>query len=174
MKKHLLKFGILAAGLLITACSSDSENDDATNLAQLQADVEELTQTARSGEWTITNFVDDGKNETADFAGYDFTFNPDGTLVADNGTNTIVGTWSITIDDHSSDDSSDDSDDDGMYDDDSDDDEIEFNIFFASPETFNELSEDWEIISYSSDMIQLIDDDDDGAGMADLLTFEKK
>ncbi|MDM9632694.1 hypothetical protein [Robiginitalea aurantiaca] len=167
MNKHFLKIGFLAAILLSTACTSDSENDDTTNLAQLQADVEELTQTARSGEWTITNFVDDGADETTDFAGYDFTFNPDGSLVADNGTSTVVGTWSITIDDHSSDDS----DDDGMNDD--DDDEIEFNIFFASPQSFNELSEDWDIISFSSDMIQLIDDDDDGDGTTDLLTFEK-
>jgi hypothetical protein len=168
MKQHILKIGVLAATLFITACTSDSDSDDASNLAQLQADVEELNQTARSGTWTITNFVDDGQDETSDFSGYDFTFNPDGTLVADNGTTTVTGTWSITLDD----DSSDDSDDDGL-DDDYDDDEIEFNIFFASPETFSELSEDWYIISFSSDTIQLIDDDDDSDGTTDLLTFEK-
>ncbi len=170
MKKQILKIGVLAATLFITACTSDSDSDDASNLAQLQADVEELNQTARSGTWTITNFVDDGQDETSDFSGYDFTFNPDGTLVADNGTTTVTGTWSITLDD----DSSDDSDDDGMDDDyDDDDDEIEFNIFFASPETFTELSEDWDVISFSSDMIQLMDDDDDVDGTTDLLTFEK-
>jgi len=174
MKQNILKIGVLAATLFITACTSDSDNDAVSNLAQLQADAEELTQTVESGTWTITNFVDDGEDETSDFAGYDFTFNPDGTLVADNGTTTITGSWSITIDDDSSDDSSDDSDDDGMdddSDDDDDDDEIEFNIFFASPETFTELSEDWDIISFTSDTIQLVDDDDDGT--SDFLTFEK-
>ncbi|MGA9239325.1 hypothetical protein [Robiginitalea sp.] len=176
MKQHILKIGVLAATLFVTACTSDS--DDLSNLAQLQADVEELNETARSGTWTITNFVDDGQDETSDFSGYDFTFNPDGTLLADNGTTTVTGTWSITIDDDSSDDSGDDSDDDGLDDDydddyDDDDDEIEFNIFFASPETFSELSEDWYIISFSSDTIQLADDDDDIDGTTDLLTFEK-
>ncbi len=187
MKKNILKIGILAATLFITACTSDSNTDEASNLAQLQADVEELSETAQSGTWTITNFVEDGEDETSDFSGYEFTFNPDGTLVADNGTTTVTGTWSITIDDDSDDDSDDDgsddddSDDDGSDDDDSDDDdsddddddEIEFNIFFASPETFSELSEDWYIISFSSDTIQLIDDDDDIDGTTDLLTFEK-
>ena len=104
MKQNILKIGVLAATLFITACTSDSDNDAISNLAQLQADAEELTQTAQSGTWTITNFVDDGEDETSDFAGYDFTFNPDGTLVADNGTTTITGSWSITIDDDSDDD----------------------------------------------------------------------
>ena len=72
----------------------------------------------------------------------------------------------------SSDDDSDDDDSDDDDSDDDDDDEIEFNIFFASPETFSELSEDWEILSYTSDMIQLIDEDDDGLD-TELLTFEK-
>ncbi|WP_222983409.1 hypothetical protein [Flagellimonas meishanensis] len=109
MKKYILNLGTLAAILLIGACSTDSENDDNGNLAQLQADVEEITNTATSATWTVTNFVDSGKNETADFNGYGFTFNEDGSLVADNGSTTVTGTWSVTIDDDSSDDSNDDS-----------------------------------------------------------------
>ncbi|AKA33900.1 hypothetical protein VC82_213 [Flagellimonas lutaonensis] len=50
--------------------------------------------------------------------------------------------------------------------------EIDFNIFFASPENFSELSDDWNIVSYSATKIELIDESSDGE--IDLLTFEKQ
>ncbi len=50
--------------------------------------------------------------------------------------------------------------------------EIDFNIFFAAPEDFAELTEDWNIISYSANKIELIHVSG-GDGDVDLLTFEK-
>lgn len=309
MKKNIFRLVYVALALFVTACTNDSESNDMVDMAQLQADVEEITNTALTGPWIITNFVDSGKNETADFEGYGFSFNEDGSLVADNGSTAVTGTWSVTIDDDSDDDdnddhSNDDSDDDNddSNDDDSDDDddclsctveqltdvltgcqdwtldklernttdledgfstyvfnfsadgtltatsgsetftgsweasgsgnmisvvialsgimeiedtwtlheielengetevdlringedrlrfennctigdfdggqstgEIDFNIFFASPEDFNELSDDWNIVSYSATKIELIDESGDGE--TDLLTFEKQ
>ncbi|WP_420319776.1 hypothetical protein [Flagellimonas sp.] len=296
MKKYILNLGILMLVLWATSCTTDGENDEMANLAQLQADVEEITNTATSDTWTITNFVDSGKNETANFNGYGFTFNEDGSLVAENGNTTVTGTWSVTIDDDSSDDSNDDSSNDNIEDDcngctvdqltevltgcsdwsveklergnnnDLEDDfvgydfnfsadgtvtvtsgsnsysgtweasgsgnniqvvlsiadltdipdtwtlheielyngesnvdlringedrlrfrngctlgnfnegqssgEIDFNIFFASPADFAELSEDWNIVSYSANKIELIHESG-GDGGTDLLTFEK-
>ncbi|NNF20671.1 MAG: hypothetical protein HKN67_01920, partial [Saprospiraceae bacterium] len=76
MKKSILIFGIFLAVISFTACTTDSENNEENlDLVQLQADVEEITTTATSGPWTITKFVDSGKNETSDFAGYGFSFN---------------------------------------------------------------------------------------------------
>ncbi|MDX1313889.1 MAG: hypothetical protein R3356_00185 [Eudoraea sp.] len=296
MKKSILSIGIFTAVISFTACTTDSENnDDNLNLVQLQADVEEISTTAISGPWTITNFVDSGKNETSDFAGYGFSFNADGSLVADNGTTTVSGTWSVTIDDDTSDDSDSGSSSDGqdhdcdscttdqlaevltacsdwfveklerntnnlednyvgylfnfiadgtlmatngtdnfdgtwmasgsgnniqvvitvpglgdvedtwtlheieLYQGESNVDlringedrlrfrnnctlgdysggstsgEIDFNIFFAAPEDFAELTEDWNIVSYSSNKIELIHVSG-GNGDIDLLTFEK-
>lgn len=296
MKKSILRIGLVMAVVSFTACTTDSENnDDNLNLVQLQADVEEITNTATSGPWTITKYVDSGKNETSDFAGYGFSFNADGSLVADNGITTVTGSWSITIDDDTSDDDSDASGD-GSQDHDCDSctteqltevltscsdwfveklerntndledsyagynfnfmadgslmvtngtdnfsgtwsasgsgnniqvditvtglgdfedswtlheielyqgesnvdlringedrlrfrnnctlgdfsggnssGEIDFNIFFATPEDFSELTEDWNIISYSANKIELIDVSG-GDGETDLLTFEK-
>ncbi|MBC31832.1 MAG: hypothetical protein CMH48_13440 [Muricauda sp.] len=295
MKKNIFKPAFVSLLLLATACTTDSESDEMPNLAQLQADVEEITNTATTGPWIITNFVDSGKNETADFEGYGFSFNQDGSLVADNGNVTVTGTWSVTIDDDSNDDSNDDSssndnDDDcnsctveqltevltacedwfvdklerndndlednftgydfnftadgvvtvtagmdsysgtweasgsgnniqvvltisglsdfedtwtlheielyngeskvdmringedrlrfkngctlGNFDGGQTTGEIDFNIFFASPENFSELSDDWNIVSYSATKIELIDESSDGE--IDLLTFEKQ
>jgi hypothetical protein len=147
----------LLIGLLITSCSSDddaSPNDNSQQIALIET-------TAVSGTWRITNLNDSGQDETSDFAGYEFTFNSDGSLVAINGTVTMTGTWSITDDNNSDDDSS-------------NDDGIEFNIFFPVPDTndFEDLNDDWDIVSTSSTKIELIDISG-GNGGTDLLTFEK-
>lgn len=297
MKINIFQLAIASLMLLTAACTTDGENDDMFNLAQIEADVEKITNTAMTGPWIITNFVDSGRNETADFKGYGFSFNQDGSLVANNGSATVTGTWSVTRDDDFEDDSSDDSssgNDDGVDDcnsctvelltevltacedwfvdklerNDNDlegnftgyafnfssdgtikatsgsesysgtwkasgtgnniqvvltisglsdfeytwtlheielengeskvdlringDDrlrfknrctignfnggqstgQIDFNIFFASPDDFNELSEDWDIVSYSSTRIELIHVSGSDGGV-DLLTFEK-
>ncbi len=119
MKKNKLMLMSAALGLILGACSKDSNDDsNPANLAQLQASIEEITtNVTASGDWSVTNFVDSGQNKTADFTGYGFSFNSDGSLVADNGNTTVSGTWSLTIDDDSSDDSMDDSSNDNSVDD---------------------------------------------------------
>lgn len=107
MKKNIFIYGLLMVTVLLTSCIKDA--DDSIDFAQLQADIDTITSNVTGGSWSITNFIDSGQNETDDFAGYGFSFNSDGSLVADNGSNTETGTWSITIDDNSNDDSNDDS-----------------------------------------------------------------
>ncbi len=101
--------------VIFTACIKDAH--DSNNFANLQADIESITNNVTTGTWSITNFIDSGKNETGDFMGYGFSFNSNGSLVAENGSNTETGTWSITIDDSNDDNSSED----GSSDDTSDD-----------------------------------------------------
>lgn len=149
--------------LLFISCSSDNSDDVIT--ANSMADIQEITNLVSSGTWTITNFMDSGSDETPNFNDYGFSFNADGNLVAENGSITVNGTWSVT-DDNSSDDSNDDS----SIDDSSDD--IDFNIFFATPSNFNELSEDWDIVSRTNSKIELIHVSG-GNGGTDNLTFEK-
>ncbi|MHA7842713.1 MAG: hypothetical protein ACX93I_05290 [Winogradskyella sp.] len=149
---------MLSLTLMSGMCSSDDDDGTSNNNSQQIAAIEDDVQT---GTWTITNFVDSGQNETSDFNGYGFTFNPNGSLVATNGTNTITGTWSVTDDDSSDDDGSSSSD-------------IDFNIFFPVPETsdFEDLNDDWDIVTATSTRIELIDISG-GNGGTDLLTFER-
>lgn len=151
---------MLSFSLMSSTCSSsdDDGQDPNNNLAVIA----EVTATVQTGTWRITNFVDSGSDETNDFTGYNFTFNTNGTLVADNGSTTVNGTWSITNDSSSS--SS--TDDDGNSSDD-----IDFNIAFASPADFAELTEDWHIVSRTSTKIVLIHISG-GNGGTDNLTFE--
>lgn len=151
---------VLLLSLGIVSCSKDDDNSNSDSQTANQT-IAEVEQTVETGTWTVSKYIDSGDDETNDYNGYNFSFNSDGTLVATNGTNTVSGTWSVT---NSSGNSSDD--------DSSSDDDIDFNIFFVSPELFNELSDDWDILSRTATKIELRDVSG-GDGSVDLLTFVK-
>ncbi len=153
----MLSFSLLSA----TCSSNDDDGQDPNNNSVVIA---EVTATLQTGTWRITNFVDSGTDETNDFAGYNFTFNNNGTLAANNGSTTVTGTWSITNSGSSSSGSS--TDDDGNSSSD-----VDFNIAFASPPDFAELTEDWHIVSHTGTRIVLIHISG-GNGGTDNLTFE--
>lgn len=135
----------------VSSCSND--DDDNSNSDTIQTNIENTIQT---GTWRVTKFIDSGDDETNNFSGYAFTFNANQTLVAENGNTTNNGSWSIT-DSNSNDDSIDD---------------LDFNISFTSPPDFEELTEDWDIVTRSDAKIELIHISG-GNGGTDYLTFEK-
>lgn len=161
MKK---KIGIIVGLIVMTFLLSlfgCSKSDNATNDTS-NSTAEQVANVAKSGTWAVTYFYDSDHEETSNFSGFSFTFNEDGTLVAVDGTTTVTGAWSITDNSGSS------SDDDGS----SSDNDNDFNIFFTSPDEFQDLSDDWDIISISNDKIELIDVSG-GNGGTDYLTFTK-
>jgi len=141
---------LIFLGLGVVSCSDD--DTIVNNPIPIQTQIQNITQ---SGVWIITNFNDSGNNETGHFRCYSFSFSPNGTLVATDGVNTYNGIWSIT-DSNSNDDSQDD---------------LDFNINFNLTNEFEDLNDDWDIISYNSNTISLIDISG-GNGGTDLLTFE--
>lgn len=145
---------ILIILVSFTSCSSDDDSSNNPNNV-----VQNVRNVVQSGTWRITSFVDSGQNETSDFSGYDFTFMSNGTLTASNGSNSMNGTWSVT---NSSSSSS------------SSDDDVDFNIFFnvSQEDPFEDLNDDWDVVSYSSNQLSLIDISG-GNGGTDTLTFTK-
>jgi hypothetical protein len=97
------------------------------------------------GVWYVTYFFDD-YDETSDFNGYSFTFNADGTALADNGMQTS-GSWSTYTDS-------------GIE---------KLDLNFGTMDPLEELQDDWEILSVSADLIELRDVSGDGS--VDHLTF---
>lgn len=156
MKKNFIYplFTLLSFSLMSSTCSSDDDLN--SNNSQTIQEIETLVQ---SNTWIITNYLDSGQDETNNFSGYSFTFGADNSLTADNGSNTVIGTWSITDSSNSNDDSS-------------NSDDIDFNIYFLSPANFSELSEDWEIVMRTTTKIELMHISG-GNGGTDNLTFEK-
>ncbi len=101
-----------------------------------------------SGSWFVTYFFDD-IDETTDFAGYEFTFDPDNTAQAVSATNTVGGTWNLTTSTTP-----------------------DLSLFFGNTDPFNELDEDWDIIEATQDIIRL-KHISGGDGSVDFLTFER-
>ncbi len=157
MKKVLLLASLLSISVMpLVSCDSgsDSGNDQIT-----PADINAIKSTAVSGDWRISFYFDTDKEETANFTNFVFSFNDDGTLVATNGDLSVSGAWSVTDSDSSGDDNPSSSD-------------VDFNIFFATPPNFEGLTEDWEILKFSANTIELTHVSG-GNGGTDFLTFVK-
>jgi len=149
--KRRMKFmaiALLSMGFIIS-CSKDDETKVEEDITA--ADMSEIKAAVESGDWRITNYLDDDIDETTNYVGYTFTFNSDGILGATNGNISVSGAWSMTS---------------------SDVDELDFNIFFTTPDIFEVLADDWEIKKYSSSKIELIDVSSED-NSTDYLTFEK-
>lgn len=156
MKRNLLfsSLLLLAMSLMSSTCSSDDDGINGNN------NIPNLEAIAETGNWIVTYYVDSGEDETHHFNGFVFTFASNGELLAVNGDTAVEGTWSITNDSSSDDDDNNSSDD------------TDFNIFFAAPPAFEDLTDDWDIISITDDKIELIDISG-GNGGTDYLTFTK-
>jgi hypothetical protein len=137
----------LSGTFSLTSCSNDNTATPSPTI---------IIDNVQSGNWRITSFIDSGKDETSHFSGYTFTFGSNGILTSTNGSVTHAGSWNIS-NGNSNDDSPGD---------------IDFNILFSLPNDFEDLSEDWHIISQSSTRIELIHISG-GNGGTDYLTFEK-
>ncbi|MBT8235863.1 MAG: hypothetical protein KJO04_06700 [Bacteroidia bacterium] len=157
MKKKLvfLLAGITAI-LFISACSNDEDDND-MDAVQTVSDIQ---TNIVSGDWMISSYVDSGVDETSDYAGYTFTFNNDGVVSASSTAEMLTGAWSVEMD-SSMDDSSDSN--------------VDFTLFFGVPDThdFDELSDDWDVVSYTSTMLSLRDVSG-GSGEVDTLVFTRK
>lgn len=147
MKNQILSIILLiSVGFLALSCDNDDDSNSNNNTTvQLEASI-------KTGNWRVSNFVEDGINQTNHFSGYEFTFSENGTVSATNGTNTVTGTW--TTSSSSSSDS-------------------KFILNFnASSGPFEEISEDWRIETVTSVLIDL-KHVSGGDGSIDLLTFVK-
>lgn len=153
MKKVLFSSVMACIFMLTTAssCSSDDDDNSSNN------DPAPIVNTVTQGTWRVTSFVEDGDDHTNYFNDFDFTFGSNNVLTAVNGSTTYTGFWSVTNDDS---------------DDDSPSNSLDFNIAFASPDNFTEISEDWDILERTSSKIRLRHVSG-GDGSVDTLTFEK-
>ncbi len=143
---------ILACVFMLNTASTCSSDDNSSS-----SNPTPVINTVNQGTWRVTSYIDSDNDETNHFTGYNFTFASGGVLTATNGTNTYTGSWSVTTDNSNDDNPSSD---------------LDFNILFASPADFADLTDDWDVVSRTDTKVQLIDISG-GNGGTDLLTFEK-
>lgn len=153
MKKLILIPALFCLFMLNVAsmCSSDDDNNSTgTNPTPV---INAIT----NGTWRVTSYVDSGNDETNHFSGYNFNFGSSNVITVTNGTNTYSGAWSVNADDDNDDNPGGD---------------LDFNIAFASPPDFAELTEDWQIISFTSNTLSLKHVSGGGGG-TDTIVFTK-
>lgn len=142
IKRNKILVALIASLFVLGACNKVKTKD--------------VNNTITEGKWRVSYFSEDGENETYYFTGYEFTFNDNGSVQAVSQNGNVNGTWSTT-DDNSNDDSSSD---------------VDLNLVFPATNNFDEISDDWDVISQSDDKIEL-QDISGGDGSIDKLTFER-
>ncbi|RPA69411.1 hypothetical protein EF405_06340 [Cyclobacteriaceae bacterium YHN15] len=108
------------------------------------------TPILKEGIWIISNFNEDGQDQTNYFSGYSFDFQEAGVVKATSGTSIVSGTWGIRKDSG----------------------KTKLDLNFGNVPKFEELNEDWEIMTQNSTKIDL-KDVSGGDGDISYLTFEK-
>lgn len=140
----------IASILLLSACS------------KWQSNQKQINKISTDGTWVVSSYLDNGDDETSDFTSFRLTFIENGTLNAtdllSSSSNPYSGSWSVTDSNSNDDDNLDD---------------LDFNINFNVSNKLDELSDDWDIISYTETEIKLIDVSGGGGG-TDYLTLTKQ
>jgi hypothetical protein len=134
---------MIALLLLVCLSCDDSSPDKRNETSSIMNDLQTDT-------WVITHFFDT-QDETDHFAGYVFTFNDDGTVVAAKDASAINGMWSVSSSGNGG---------------------SKLNLDFDVIDPFDELNDDWDVTEHTSDLLRL-KDVSGGSGETDLLTFEK-
>lgn len=107
-----------------------------------------LTSILTDGTWHVSYYFDN-IDETSNYDGYNFTFNPNGSVVAVKGANNIGGTWSTFVNSGQ-------------------------DIFLLKfdDSKLNELEDDWKITEYTTTKVRL-KNESSSSGETDYLYFTK-
>jgi hypothetical protein len=145
-RKIMKKILILLAIVTFASCSSD---DDSGNVNTNE--FENIITTLPQGEWKVSKLIDGQSDHTVDFETFIFTFKEDGTVMAKNDLFTENGTWAYDNSSSSSE---------------------ELVLQFSEQTPFDEINDDWDIVSVTNSQIEL-SDISGGDGDVELLTFTK-
>lgn len=137
---------------LLIAC--DKDNDDISRSA---AEAQQLNLIVKDGEWRITEYTLGASNNTASFSDYLFNFEDNNNLLVSSSVEEINGTWRVSNDAGSETDS---------YND------VDFNIFFSSGEKMAELTNNYDVISATSEEVRLVLENQSSENTV-FLTFSK-
>ena len=134
---------ILAAFFSVILFANCSKDKDDNNTGP-------VTPIVSTGGWHVSLFSERNNDETSDFSGYNFTFQPDGKLIVTKGAVTTQGTWTENTSSNKL--------------------NIDLGTKSDSNKPLGELTDDWFIISHSDSKISLTDDN---ASREEKLEFTK-
>ena len=100
--------------------------------------------------WKVGWYQEDIANQTLHYTNYVFTFADDGSVSANNGTQTVVGTWATGLDNS----------------------DTKFYLNFGADPIFDELNENWDVLENSDNLLKLTHVGN-SSGSTDFLNFER-
>lgn len=136
---------IVVVSITFVSCTSDDNKNT----------VDEISKSVKDGTWKIGYFYDSGKDETADYTGYNFTFGSNSVLIASKETNSYTGQWFVSKS----------TSDDDLF-------NTIFKVSIGPNEIFQDLNRDWKLIENTGTFLKL-KDDSHGESDIEYLTFEK-
>ena len=146
LRDDRLKFEIPGTdyALILQRVCDDNAND---------GDVVEIRNTLMQGNWGVSKFVDDGKDETANFTGFNFDFQTTHMINATAGVSgpTYPGVWRVLR---------------------NSDGKLKVYLNLGEEDPLGDLTDDWDFVSISENRIELRDISG-GNGGIDTLVFEK-
>ena len=146
--KKLKLISILSLLFILNVASMCSDDDDTSSQV---SNPTEIASTLTDGQWIVTLYKENDVVKTNNYSGYNFTFGTDSALSATNGTTTQSGDWSTYADSGYT--------------------KLDM-MFTALDGPFEEISEDWNVISRTATKIEL-KHVSGGDGGIDYLTLEK-
>lgn len=112
---------------------------------------EDISNNTTSG-WVVSKFIENTKDKTVSFDGYVFDFQSSGVATATKGSEVVTGIWKEVVDSG----------------------RTKFILDFAKSGIFDEISEDWTLVSKSDTSIKLTHTSGNTANIGtDILEFSK-
>ena len=145
--KNIYRFVLFITVVVATFVSCS--NDDSKNT------VDDVSDTIKDGTWKVSYFYDSGKDETLNYAGYNFVFGSNDVLTATKETNSYIGMWSVAKSTSDND----------LF-------STIFKISMNPVDIFQDLNGDWKVMENTGTSVKL-KDDSKGETAIDYLTFEK-
>lgn len=131
----------------MASCSSDDDAGDVvTN------EFERISSVLPQGTWKVTTLIDGNENHTAAFESFIFTFNEEGSVIAENDLYSETGIWAYRTTAQEGE---------------------QLVLAFNEVIPFDEINDDWKIVSVTNTKVELSDDDDNDLDDLDILVFTK-
>lgn len=142
MKNLILLFSIIT----LASCSSDDAPGDV-----ITNEFERIKIVLPQGSWKVSTLVDGNDDNTMAFESFIFTFNEDGTVVSETDLYAETGQWSYRSTSQ---------------------DGEQLILEFSNTTPFEEITDDWTIVSVTNSQVEL-SDDGDVEGDTNFLVFKK-
>ncbi len=144
--KRLFKIGLLVVFIIAVNVACKKDNTTAPPPSNIAIN---LGTTLKNGKWKVSSYSQNENDNTSNFTGYIFQFNPGGTVSVTKENSNYSGQWSTKESN----------------------DQLLLTLDFGSLNNLKDISEDWSVIEQNPSRVRLTHLNNESE--ADFLTFEK-